>query len=266
MDESHVDSQIEERKSKLLEKSQSNGEDEDEDEDVTIEVSPEAEKVPDRIFIANKMRTLFKNVQEEGVVNSMMKLISFPLSILRDYTVPIGEEDQWDRQRASIIPMTIVFAFFWLNGNMQEEGKDGTMNKFFLIGILFMVPGAIIGFFIKMCTKPTEAPPSLITVYAILCFIMSIMWISFTSNCIMALLQLMGFITKLPEALLALTIVAWGNCLGDMYADVAMTKKGFGEMAITGCIAGPIFNVLIGVGLSSVLGLLKKSDPFKAKV
>jgi Ca2+/Na+ antiporter len=42
-----------------------------------------------------------------------------------------------------------------------------------------------------------------------------------------------------------------------MAADVAMTKKGFGEMAITGCIAGPIFNVLIGIGLSTTISILK---------
>ena len=42
-----------------------------------------------------------------------------------------------------------------------------------------------------------------------------------------------------------------------MTADVAMTKRGFGEMAITGCIAGPIFNVLIGLGLSNTLSIIK---------
>jgi Ca2+/Na+ antiporter len=33
-------------------------------------------------------------------------------------------------------------------------------------------------------------------------------------------------------------------------ADVAMTRRGFGEMAITGCMAGPVFNVLVGLGVS----------------
>jgi Ca2+/Na+ antiporter len=51
-----------------------------------------------------------------------------------------------------------------------------------------------------------------------------------------------------------------------MVANVAMTKKGFGEMAITGCIAGPIFNVLIGIGLSTVLGILGSKDPYTATV
>ena len=41
--------------------------------------------------------------------------------------------------------------------------------------------------------------------------------------------------------------------MGDLNANVAMTKKGFGEMAITGCMAGPIFNVLVGLGISTAL-------------
>ena len=65
---------------------------------------------------------------------------------------------------------------------------------------------------------------------------------------------------------MALTIIAWGNCLGDMTADVAMTKRGFGEMAITGCIAGPIFNVLIGLGLSMTISILKTSSPSTSTV
>ena len=46
--------------------------------------------------------------------------------------------------------------------------------------------------------------------------------------------------------MLSLTFLAWGNSLGDMSADTAMTRKGFGEMAITATMAGPIFNILIG--------------------
>ena len=63
--------------------------------------------------------------------------------------------------------------------------------------------------------------------------------------------------------MLALTIVAWGNCLGDMTADVAMTKRGFGEMAVTATVAGPVFNILAGLGLGQTIGIIKQATKQK---
>jgi Ca2+/Na+ antiporter len=44
-----------------------------------------------------------------------------------------------------------------------------------------------------------------------------------------------------------------------MSADVAMTKKGFGEMAITATIAGPVFNILMGMGMSNIASYAKNT-------
>ena len=129
-----------------------------------------------------------------------------------------------------------------------------------------IVPGLIIGLIIRFRTKVSEAPPALLTIYSCLCFVMAIMWIHFTSNEIMDLLQLFGFVSHLPASLLALTIVSWGNCLGDMTADVAMAKRGYGEMAITGTIAGPIFNILCGLGLGQTFSILYSKNPMETVV
>ena len=51
-----------------------------------------------------------------------------------------------------------------------------------------------------------------------------------------------------------------------MTADVAMAKRGFGEMAITGTIAGPIFNILAGLGLGQTMTILKSKHPMKEKI
>lgn len=57
-----------------------------------------------------------------------------------------------------------------------------------------------------------------------------------------------------------MTVLSWGNSLGDVSADVALTKKGFGEMAITATMAGPLFNILVGQGLGTLLQILKDGD------
>ena len=130
---------------------------------------------------------------------------------------------------------------------------------YFYIGVAFIAVGSVAGLLVCCYVKNTQVPPWLLNLYALFGFLQSIAWINFASGSLVDLLQLFGFITTLPQALLSLTVLAWGNCLGDMVADVAMTKKGFGEMAITATVAGPIFNILISQGLANLITMI--ADP-----
>lgn len=105
--------------------------------------------MPDRIFVAHKMRMLFRSTRDDSLATQLMKLVSVPLTVLRDYSVPIPEEEQWDRQRASVVPMTSVFAFLWLNGNMNQEDTPAYQSKAFLVGLLWLLPGGAIGYMIR---------------------------------------------------------------------------------------------------------------------
>ena len=127
------------------------------------------------------------------------------------------------------------------------------------IGLYLMIPGALFGIWIRFRTKLYNPPTWLQTLYAILAFIMSVAWINLTSDWAVSMLRLFGYVTGIPFPLLQLTILAWGNCLGDMSADVAMTKKGFGEMAITATVAGPVFNILMGMGMSNIASYAKNT-------
>jgi sodium/potassium/calcium exchanger 6 len=144
---------------------------------------------------------------------------------------------------------------------IREDPENPTqglpLNMIFLIvALAWMLPGGIIGIIIYFKTKSTEPPHLLLNIYAVISFIQSIAMINFAANSIVDLLQLIGFITGLPQALLSLSILAWANSLGDMSADVAMTKKGFGEMAMTATVAGPVMNILLGQGLSMMIGIV----------
>lgn len=121
---------------------------------------------------------------------------------------------------------------------------------------------------IRLRTKATMPPPTLVISYAVIGFVMSILWISYTSDIVVDLLAVLGLVLGLPKSLLGLTLLAWGNCMGDMNANVAMTKKGFGEMALTGCLAGPIFNIVMGLGISTISSITSSNGnplPFSIK-
>jgi len=88
--------------------------------------------------------------------------------------------------------------------------------------------------------------------FQIASFMMSIMWIYMLANIIVDVLIMFELISGVSAALLGLTVLSWGNSVGDAFASIAISKKGFGEMAFTGCIAGPVFNLLLGLGLTTV--------------
>lgn len=64
------------------------------------------------------------------------------------------------------------------------------------------------------------------------------------------LIGLLGIVLNVNTAYLGATLLAWGNSLGDMVANVGISKRGLAQMAIVGCFAGPLFNMCIGLGLS----------------
>lgn len=51
---------------------------------------------------------------------------------------------------------------------------------------------------------------------------------------------------------MVLTVLAWGNSIGDFIANTSIAKKGFAEMALTGCFAAPLFNNVLGLGFSAL--------------
>ena len=81
---------------------------------------------------------------------------------------------------------------------------------------------------------------------------MSLFWISILCDLIVNTLELFGDITGLPSSFLGLTILSWGNSTLDYFASKSIAKRGLGEMAMTGVIAGPIFNILVGLGVTSL--------------
>ncbi len=63
----------------------------------------------------------------------------------------------------------------------------------------------------------------------------------------------------LSDAILGVTVLAWGNSIGDLIADVAIAKAGFPRMGYSACFGGPLFNLLLGIGLPFTIAILKNN-------
>jgi sodium/potassium/calcium exchanger 6 len=63
-------------------------------------------------------------------------------------------------------------------------------------------------------------------------------------------LHTLGIIMGISPSILGITVLAWGNSVGDLVADVVIARSGQPTMAMAACFSGPMFNMLIGLGLA----------------
>jgi len=80
-------------------------------------------------------------------------------------------------------------------------------------------------------------------------FVLAAMWVDTVASELVGLIALFGSLSGLDHAVLGLTVLAWGNSIGDLSTNLAMARRGLANMAMTACYAGPLFNLLVGLGL-----------------
>lgn len=76
-------------------------------------------------------------------------------------------------------------------------------------------------------------------------------------------ISLLGTILNLPVSFLGLTLLAWGNSAGDFVSNPAIAQLGLSQTAVTGCFAGPLFNTLIGFGVSLIVASSTETVKFQ---
>lgn len=103
----------------------------------------------------------------------------------------------------------------------------------------------------------TTLPPCLHRMFMVGGLVGAVLWIDIVSGEVVALLQSFGYMFDVPAALLGQTALAWGNSVGDAFANAALARQGQTKMAITGCFAAPIFNVLCGFGAALLIETVK---------
>ena len=89
----------------------------------------------------------------------------------------------------------------------------------------------------------------------LICFltlIMSLIWIWFIANILISLLMTISTLMNINESFLGMTILTYGNSISDLMLNLSLVKLGYGEMALSGSISGPLFNLLIGLGIPLV--------------
>ncbi len=194
--------------------------------------------------------------KECGVTSKILfYVVKLPCILLVRASVPPADENSWDPVMSAINPLFFL-PFFYLHFKLSEKSYGGWLIIVLLAaGILYAVVRLV-----TMKSYSSKAPSSaVVMVHSLLSLAVSIIWVWFLSNFVVDMLGLVGFITELSSAFLGATLLAAGNSVGDLVADISVANLSYMDMAITGTYSSPAFNMMLGFGISIIINC-SKSD------
>jgi sodium/potassium/calcium exchanger 6 len=174
------------------------------------------------------------------VVSKFLLLCELPFTTLRKLTVPIPCEGFYVRAMVAlsvaISPVWLLYYLWNMHGlNLLD---DGGWFYFLVLWSLFVFGSALI----LRYAPGGEGDMSLhlATPIALYGFAIAATWIDTIADNLVNLLDFVGIILKIRAPIVGLTILAWGNSMGDLSANMTMARKGLANMAMTACFAGPL--------------------------
>ncbi|CAK9795766.1 Mitochondrial sodium/calcium exchanger protein [Anthophora quadrimaculata] len=148
--------------------------------------------------------------------------------------------------------VTPTMALFLLNAWRAHFGPVSVVPIFLLVG-------TVIGVIVFLMTH-VDRVPKFHNVFAFLGFLAAMLTVYLVAGEVMAVLQCVGYAFSISDAMLGITFLAWGNSIGDLISNVAIARRGFPRMGYAACFGGPMFNTLLGLGLTYGIAATKQPE------
>ncbi|EEE51010.1 hypothetical protein OsJ_31639 [Oryza sativa Japonica Group] len=181
---------------------------------------------------------------------SVLRALELPLWLPRRLTIPDASKERWSKPAA----VTAVTMAPVLLSHLCSRATGITSPLAVLLGVL---AGASLGAVAFFTTSPDAPPADHLAAWLAAGFVMSVAWAYAVATELLALLVSAAHVMGVDSAALGLTVLAWGNSLGDLVANLAVASRGGGgggaQVAVAGCYGGPVFDVLVGLGVSMLL-------------
>ncbi|KAL5219302.1 hypothetical protein ABZP36_019986 [Zizania latifolia] len=187
-------------------------------------------------------------------LHCLLYALRMPLHLPRRLTIPDIAAHRWSRPCAvaSVALAPVLLAATWTS---QRNPVASSRQH----SLAVLLAGALVGLLLAAlaaATTDATSPPHgrrRRVPWLAAGFLMSVLWAYTLARELVALLVAIGYMVGVKASVLGVTVLAWGDSLGDLVSNVAMALHGGAQTAVSGCYAGPLFNTVVGLGLSLTL-------------
>uniref|UniRef100_A0A8C5L5Q9 Mitochondrial sodium/calcium exchanger protein n=2 Tax=Jaculus jaculus TaxID=51337 RepID=A0A8C5L5Q9_JACJA len=200
----------------------------------------------------------YRRWKDQPVSWRLLKVVKLPVEFLLLLTVPVVDPDREDRNwKRPLNCLQLVISPLFLVLTLQS-GAYGVYEIGGLLPVwaVVVIAGTALASVTFFATSNRE-PPKLHWLFAFLGFLTSALWINTAATEVVNILRSLGVVFRLSNTVLGLTLLAWGNSIGDVFSDFTLARQGYPRMAFSACFGGIIFNILVGVGLGCLLQIIR---------
>ena len=196
-------------------------------------------------------------------------IINAPVIVIFNLTIPIVneelDENGWCQYLVVVqsVMGTQIVSFFTGLSSLKITIDDQHIYYGWQVAILV---GLLMAIFILCTSVPNIEPCYFSSGFSILGFITSVVWMYVLANEVVSLLKAFGVVLGLSDVILGLTVLAWGNSIGDFISDTSVARSGYPRMGFSACFGGQLLNLLLGCGIPFTIQFLSnggKEIPIK---
>jgi len=99
------------------------------------------------------------------------RIVELPVNFVRDFTVPMAEESEWNKLRAIVLPLTIPFSFILLSGVYDFDYDEAGLQSSVVVCLWLLIPGVICSLAIYKFAPSDEFNKYLNFIFALIAFV-----------------------------------------------------------------------------------------------
>lgn len=192
------------------------------------------------------------------LLSKVLWSVSLPLAVLRWASIP-SSDGLWDRRRRlwtlTTPPVGALLMLLQVEGSLASAAGATLGDSPLPVTALLLLLGALGSGGLWWATSDMTPPRGLALLVA--CgFVQTIAWLNLLAQEMIALIEAMGILLGISTSILGLTVIAFGNSVGDLVADSAAARGADARMAMAACFGSPLLMNILGVGVSLSLRML----------